>query len=185
MTESAGRPRAGDRIMRLEPGGSFGSGRHATTRMCLRVVIERIRGGERVLDAGSGSGILGVGAALCGAREVLGFDTDPNAEAHATELAQSNAVGDRCRFVTAGFEVLLGQPPFDAVIANIYADVIQERARELRDAIAPDGWFAFSGCPVHHAVATRAAIERAGLMIEEERVRGRWHTFVGKRSRAR
>jgi ribosomal protein L11 methyltransferase len=184
-TSSTGRPRAGDRVMRLEPGGAFGSGRHATTRTCLRLVIERIKGGERVLDAGSGSGILGVAAALCGAEDVLGFDMDPNAEPHANELAQSNSVGARCRFVTAGFEALAGEAQFDVVLANIYADVIQARAGELRDAIAPDGWFAFSGCPVHHSVATRSAIERAGLVVEEERVRGRWHTFVGKRSRSR
>ncbi len=183
--ESSARPRAGDRVMRLEPGGAFGSGRHATTRTCLRLVDERIRGGERVLDAGSGSGILGVAAALHGAHEVLGFDTDPNAEPFANELAQSNAVGARCRFVTGGFETLVDETPFDVVLANIYADVIQARAGEWRDALAPQGWFAFSGCPVHHVIATRAAIERAGLLIDEERVRGRWHTFVGKRPPAR
>jgi ribosomal protein L11 methyltransferase len=178
---STGQPRAGDITMRLEPGGAFGSGRHATTRMCLRVLLERIRGGERVLDAGSGSGILGVAAAMCGARAVLGFDTDPNAEPHASELAQTNGVADRCRFVTAGLETLTGLPPFDVVLANIYADVIQAHAAELREALAPAGWFAFSGCPVHHASTTRTAIERAGFVIEEERVRGRWHTFVGRR----
>jgi ribosomal protein L11 methyltransferase len=177
---STSQPRPGDMVMHLEPGGAFGSGRHATTRTCLRIVLERIRGGERVLDAGSGSGILGVAAAMCGAGAVLGFDLDPAAAPHATELAERNAVADRCRFVTAGFEALDGSGPFDVVLANIYADVIQARAVDLRAVLAPGGWFAFSGCPVNHAVATRAAIERAGFVIEEERVRGRWHTFVGR-----
>jgi len=179
-----GRPRARDLVMRLEPGGAFGSGRHATTRTCMRVLLERVRGGERVLDAGSGSGILSVTAALCGAREVFGFDTDPNATPYASELAATNGVSDRCRFVAGGFEALAARPgPYDVVLANIYSDVIQAFAPQLRDALAPNGWFAFSGCPMHHAAPTRAAILAAGLVIEEERARGRWHTFVGTRRR--
>jgi ribosomal protein L11 methyltransferase len=172
--------RAGERVMRLEPGGAFGSGRHATTRACLRVVLERVRGGERVLDAGSGSGILGVAAAMQGAREVMGFDVDPMAAEHSNELAQNNGVADQCRFVTADFESLTGVPPFDVVIANIYADVIQAHAHDLRRLLASGGWFVFSGCPVNRVAETRRAIESAEFVIEEERVRGRWHTFVGR-----
>ncbi len=177
---STATPRAGEKVMRLEPGGAFGSGRHATTRTCLRVVIERVRGAERVLDAGSGSGILGVAAAMCGARVVIGFDLDPVAAVHANELARNNGVADRCRFVTAGFESLAEVAPFDVVIANINADVIQAHAHDLRRVLAIGGWFAFSGCPVNRVPDTRRAIESAGFAIEEERVRGRWHTFVGR-----
>lgn len=178
---STARPRPGDRVLKLEPGGAFGTGRHATTRTCLVVLQERIQGGERVLDAGSGSGILGVTAALLGASTVLGFDIDPTAEAYANALAEDNAVAARCRFVTGGFELVQGQ--FDVVLANIYSDVIQLHARNLHDALRPGGWFAFSGCPMHHADATRAALLSAGFALEEERVRGRWHTFVGARPR--
>lgn len=176
------RPRPGDRVLKLEPGGAFGTGRHATTRTILFVLQERIRGGERVLDAGSGSGILGVTAALLGAREVLGFDIDPTAEAYAHALASDNAVAERCRFVTGGFDLARGR--FDVVLANIYSDIIQLHARDLHDALATGGWFAFSGCPMQHADATRVAITSAGLELAEERVRGRWHTFVGTRPRA-
>ena len=179
---SKARPRAGDRVLHLEPGGAFGTGRHATTRTCLIVLQERIRGGERVLDAGSGSGILGVTAAILGAKSVLGFDNDPTAEPYATALAHDNAVANRCRFVNAGFEAMQGT--FDVVLANIYSDIIQAHAGALRDALAPDGWFAFSGTPAHHAEATLRAIVDAGLELDEERVRGRWHTFVGRRARS-
>lgn len=175
-----GRPRAGDRVLRLEPGGAFGTGRHATTRTCLFVLQERVRGGERVLDAGSGSGILGVTAALLGAKSVLGFDLDATAEPYAKALARDNAVEERCRFVTGGFELARGS--FDVVLANIYSDVVQAHARTMREALVPSGWFAFSGCPMQSADATRAAIVAAGLAIEEERVRGRWFTFVGRRA---
>ncbi len=173
--------RANDVRLLLEPGGAFGSGRHATTRTCLAVLQERLRPGQRVLDAGSGSGILTVAAALFGAREALGFDIDPNAEPWASRLAEENGAAPRARFRTAGFECLSGLGRFDAVLANIYSDVIQEHVGALREALVPGGWFAFSGCPLHHAQATRAAIEASGLVLEDVRVRGRWHTFVGIR----
>ncbi|MBL8856999.1 MAG: 50S ribosomal protein L11 methyltransferase [Planctomycetes bacterium] len=177
-------PRATDLVMRLEPGGAFGSGRHATTRTCMKVLLDRVKGGERVLDAGSGSGILGVTAALCGARSVFGFDVDPNAEPYSNELAANNNVAKLCRFKTAGFESLSGtRGEWDVVLANIYSDIIQSHAGDLRDALSPSGWFAFSGCPSHHADPTRTTILAAGLRIDEERVRGRWHTFVGARGR--
>ncbi len=177
---SVSKPRRTDLVMHLEPGGAFGSGRHATTRTCMKVLLDRIRGGERVLDAGSGSGILGVTAALCGAGSVFGFDVDPNAEPYAKELAQNNGVMHLCRFETAGFESLAhSSGHFDVVLANIYSDIIQAHASTLRNALSTRGWFAFSGCPAHHAEATRAAILAAGLVLDEERVRGRWHTFVG------
>ncbi|HRV82731.1 MAG TPA: 50S ribosomal protein L11 methyltransferase, partial [Planctomycetota bacterium] len=68
--------RDGETRLILEPGGAFGSGRHATTRTCLGVVLERLRGEERVLDAGSGSGILAVTSVLLGAAQATGFDVD-------------------------------------------------------------------------------------------------------------
>jgi ribosomal protein L11 methyltransferase len=173
------RPRASDVVMRLEPGGAFGSGRHATTRMCLRAIQERTRRSTRLLDAGSGSGILAVAAILFGAQSAHGFDIDPNARPSAEALAEENSVAGRCRFTTSGFEAI--ESAYDAVVANIYADVIQANARVLRDALAPNGWFAFSGCTRQHAAAVRDAIESSGLTIEECRVRGRWHTFVGTR----
>ena len=178
---SAARPRADDLVLRLEPGGAFGSGRHPTTRACLAAIQRRIVPGSRVLDAGSGSGILSVAAALCGAREAFGFDIDPVAEPYAGALATDNGVAASVRFATGGFELLEGAGTFDAVLANIYADVVQANAARLAVVLRPGGWFAFSGCAADHARATADAIAAAGLALEEQRVRGRWHTFVGRR----
>ncbi len=163
----------------IQPGGSFGSGRHATTRTCMAVLLERIRGGERVLDAGTGSGILAVLARLAGAEEALGFDTDPVSKPAAEELAKENNTS-HVQFRTGTLEcVASDEGPFDVVLANIYSDVIQAEAARLASVLAPGGWFAFSGCPLHHLEATRAAILAAGLRIDQERLRGRWMTFVG------
>ena len=174
------RPRAGDRVLYLQPGGSFGSGRHATTRTCLKVLQARLRGSEAVLDAGSGSGILSVAAAVLGAGSCLGFDIQAESRAYGEALAADNGQAERCTFRTGGFETLTEQERgFDVVLANIYSDVIQAHAGDLKARLAPDGWFAFSGCPVHHAEATRAAIRAAGLELQEDHRLGRWHTFVG------
>ncbi len=169
-----------DLRLELEPGGAFGSGRHATTRTCLAVLQQRLRGGERVLDAGSGSGILAVAAALLGARECSGFDIDEHAAVAATELAEKNAVAGICSFRAGGFEGLGAQDTgYDVVLANIYSDIIRAHAGDLCGRLGAGGWFAFSGIPVHHAEATLEAISAAGLEVEEHLRRGRWHTFVG------
>ena len=98
----------------------------------------------------------------------------------ARSLAEDNGVAERCRFETAGFEALEAvSGDFDVALANIYADVIAENVTLLRAGLAPEGGFAFSGCPADHAPVTRAAIEAAGLVVEEQRQRGRWTTFLG------
>lgn len=177
-------PRPSDIRLTIEPVGSFGSGRHVTTRTCLRALSRRVRGGERLLDAGAGSGILSVGAALLGARETHGFDLDPASKPTADLLASDNGVADRCTFREGDFrrlEELDGT--FDVVCANIYADVLMTHAHDLAERLSPDGWFCFSGCRFDHVDATRRAIEEAGLEVEEEHLLGRWMTFVGRRAR--
>lgn len=175
--------RPGDVRLVLDPGGVFGTGRHATTRTCLKVLQRRLEGGERALDAGCGTGILAAAALLFGAEHVVGFDLDPSAATHFAELMDDNGLGERATFRDGGFEVLRPDERFDVVIANIYSDVIQTYALRLLDALEPGGWFVFSGCPKHHARSTRRALEAAGFELEAEHVRGLWHTFEGSRAK--
>lgn len=175
-----GPPRASDLRLTIQPGGSFGSGRHASTRTCLRVIGLRIQGNERVLDAGTGSGILSVAATLLGAKSAVGFDIDPASKTSAEELAEGNGVAAQCDFREGDFSVLAAdETGFDVVLANIYADVLQAHAAELKRRLAPDGWFAFSGCRIDHRDATVAKMAEVGLEVHEERRRGRWVTLVG------
>ncbi len=177
-----GHLRATDVRLVLDPGGVFGTGRHATTRTCIQVLQDRLVGGERVLDAGCGTGILAATALLFGSEHALGFDIDPSASSHFAELMADNELTASASFRTGGFEVLNPDESFDVVLANIYSDVIATHAKDLAARLRPGGWFAFSGCPVQHSRETRAAIQVAGLVIEEERIRGLWHTFVGHRA---
>ena len=178
-----GARRDGDVLMRLEPGGAFGTGRHATTRTCLRAIQELDLDGARVLDAGSGSGILAVAAAMCGARRVIGFDIDPRSAREASDLAADNGVAERAEFRTGDFSVLTqSDRGFDLVLANIYSDVLQATSRDLAARMGRGSRFLFSGCPDRHGDATLAAIEAAGLTVDEVRQRGRWLTFVGHRN---
>jgi len=173
-----------DTRLTLQPGGAFGSGRHATTRTCLRVVSERIRGGERVLDAGCGSGVLSVASLLLGAQSALGFDIHDTAVDSSRELASENGVLARTEFRLGGFETLTPtDTEFDVVLANIYYDVIVKHALDLRERLRPGGWFAFSGCPMVHRPKIEEALASAGLQPDEIRRRGRWDTFVGVRPR--
>jgi len=175
-------PRATDLRLTLQPGGAFGSGRHASTRTVLRVMQALVRPGDRVLDAGSGSGVLSVAACLLGAREAFGFDIDPMALPEGNELAGWNGVADRCRFVVGDFTCLGPEHTgYDLAFANIYADVLQAHAADLRARLRPGGRYVFSGCRFDHVEATRPALREVGLSIDAEHPRGRWWTFVGRR----
>ena len=174
--------RADDVTLQLEPGGVFGTGRHATTRACLRALQSRLRPGERVLDAGSGTGILAVAAARLGAAQVFGFDVDPGSEPAANALAETNGVTERCTFATGGFELLDdAESAFDGVLANIYADVLCAELPRLALLLRPGGWFVLSGCHVDHLDETLGAVSAAGLELERHERRGRWCTLTGRR----
>jgi ribosomal protein L11 methyltransferase len=178
----AGVARASDRLLRFLPGGAFGTGRHPTTRACLRFLQGWPLSGARVLDAGTGSGILAVAALSWGAREAVGFDVDPHALPYARALAEDNGVARRCRFVAAGMECLEDErEPFDALFANLYADLVVEHAAALARALRAGGRFAVSGCVRARRGEVEAALARAGLEVGARAERGRWDAYEGVR----
>ena len=155
----------------LDPGMIFGTGAHASTQMCMRELERAIQGGERVLDLGSGSGILSITAVLLGAAHATGVDIDPKAEDIARENAAINQIfSDRFTAVTgdvigdrAMMESLRGH--YDVVLANIVADVIIPLSRVVPEFLQEDSVFICSGILNTRLAEVLAALEQNGLQI--------------------
>ena len=170
--------------LRLDPGLIFGTGSHATTRMCLAALERYAKPGVKVLDLGCGSGILGIGALLLGADTCLGVDIDPKAPDVVMSNAALNAIGpDR---MTAWAGDILGDASLRArigggyqlVLANIVADVIVPLSALARPFIAENGVFICSGIIENRWSETEAALKTNGFTILDHVSEEEWHCFV-------
>lgn len=156
----------------LDPGMIFGTGAHASTQMCMKELERHIHGGERVIDLGSGSGILSITALLLGAASAIGVDIDPKAEDIARENAAMNALTlDRFNAITGdvigdrGVMEKLAEGGYDVVLANIVADVIIPLSTVVPHFLRDGAPFICSGILATRADEVIAAIERAGMRI--------------------
>jgi ribosomal protein L11 methyltransferase len=168
----------GDAVLWLDPGLAFGTGNHETTRLCVErlVTLAAARAPEaRVIDAGCGSGILALSAALLGYENVAGFDNDPEAVRVSRENAELNGLGGRVDLFAADLERGLGDRTADVVLANIQADVLMRFAPALVHAVAPGGALVLSGILAVENAAVRAAFATvAGGWRSEARTMGEW-----------
>ena len=169
-------PESGDRIIEIDPGMAFGSGTHETTGMCISLLEEMIRGGESVIDVGTGSGILAIAAALLGAGRVCAVDIDPDAVRVATENVEHNHVDN---IVTVREGDLLKQTDeiCNICVANIISDIIISFAGPLKAHIHEGGLFICSGIVRERTEEVRNALVNAGYDILKEEHRGEWTAF--------
>lgn len=173
----------------LEAGLAFGSGEHATTRMCLQAVDRlAVRVGHgRVLDLGCGSGILAIAAAKAGRCRVWAADNDPIAVRVARQNARRNRVADRVRpLLSDGLArgTLRRAGPFDLVLANILADPLVELAPGLARVVRPGGWLVLSGFLERQQAAVVGAYARYGLILEASLAQPPWAASILRRRRA-
>lgn len=153
--------------IRLAIGQAFGLGTHVSTRLCLRLLERIVTPGARVIDVGSGSGILGIAALRLGAGEVRACDVDPLA-VNATEAnAVLNHVDDRLVAREGGAEALPG--PADLVLANIVAEVILDHLDALRAPLDPAGRLLLGGIRVEQLESVRRALRTRGLAVQDAR----------------
>ena len=184
-------PRAEEVVIRLDPGMAFGTGQHPTTRLCLEALEGRLRPGQevpgrapvRVLDLGTGSGILAIAAALLGAVRVIALDVDPVAVGVARQNVVLNGVEGRVQVVegslgAAGPLPEADAPRFDMVLANVSTAGITEMAPALARALAPGGTLVASGIGDASVEVCRGALEKARLDILERIDRDGWCALI-------
>jgi ribosomal protein L11 methyltransferase len=161
------RPAPGDTVIVLDPGMAFGTGLHPSTRLCLRRLEAWADGGlvraARILDLGSGSGILSIAAARLGAAHVLALDTDPQAVEATTANARRNRVASRIR---ARQRSLPSRAPgFDLILANLVASLLVELAAGLAAELRLGGRLVAAGILNEREPEVRRALNAAGLHV--------------------
>ena len=172
------------RVLKLDPGLAFGTGGHATTRMCLEFLEGLAAPGKRVLDLGCGSGILGIGALVLGCDSCTGCDIDHKSPETAADNAALNGIAPESYNMYTGdvlsdkrLRAKLGGG-YDIVLANIVSDVIIPLAPYARDCTAPGGVFITSGIIDGRQDEVASAIESAGFRIERHLSEEGWHAFL-------
>jgi ribosomal protein L11 methyltransferase len=171
--------RGAPNLIELDPDGGFGTGAHPTTALLLEELVARIRGGERVLDVGCGSGVLGLCALRLGAASALGVDIDADAIQATRRNAELNRLGSRMEATLGRLQEVEGV--FDVVLANIGRAALVELAPELKARLAPNGWLAVSG--ISPTQCSLAAALLAPLEVLEQRTTPEWSAVLLVRDR--
>ncbi len=168
-----------DLVLRMDPGMAFGTGTHETTRLCAMLLEEYMKPGARVLDIGTGSGILAIAAAKLGAGQVNAYDIDPVA----VRVAKENAEENGCERIVCGVSDLLtgvdlAGGRYDFVCANLVADIILRMAGDILRYLAPGGLLAVSGIIDRQAEEVKKALEDGGLTFCLLREENDWNAML-------
>jgi len=166
----------------LDPETAFGSGEHGSTRAALTLLERHVRPGDRVLDLGSGSGILAIAAVQLGAARAVGIENDPEAHPVAWRNARRNGVGDAVEFLdgdAGDLAPLLG--PADLLLSNILRSVNTTLLPAIVSAVRPGGLAIFSGMEVAEADPFRATLGSARLTVRDEAQDAGWWAVAAVR----
>ena len=174
---------AGEKIIKLDPGMAFGTGTHPTTKMSLFALEQVLRGGETVIDVGTGSGVLSVASSLLGAKEIFAYDLDDVAVRVAQENIDLN-VGTENIHVTAG-DLLKGIAiEADVIVANILADILVNLTDDAYRLVKDEGYLIMSGIISEKLDMVLEAAHSAGFFLETHMIQGEWNSLVFKKTDA-
>ncbi len=168
----------GEIVITLDPGMAFGTAEHGTTRGCLRLLDGVVADGDRIVDVGSGSGILSIAAARLGAREVLALEGDDLAIEALAANALVNGVTDRVTWQArwAHAELLAALAPRDGIVANIESATLRPLLAGFAAALPTGSWLILSGILAEEWVAMRAATEGVGFEFTSVDEDGEWRS---------
>lgn len=185
-------------LIEIDPGVSFGTGKHETTQLCILQLLKYIRGNEsytpanktpKVLDVGCGSGILSIVALKLGASEVVGTDLDPDCMTSTHDNFEVNHLEQKLGTFYIGnliddveLQEKVGTEEYDIVVANILADVIIPMAPVIPDRLKKGGYFITSGIIDMKENAVKEAIEKAGLEVVEINHMGEWVNITARKN---
>lgn len=184
------KPEDKDKFMiEIDPGISFGTGKHETTQLCIRQLIKYIKDGHpKVLDVGCGSGILSIVALKLGASEVVGTDLDADCMISTHENMKVNHLDEKLGTFYVGnliddvdLQKQVGIEEYDIVVANILADVIIPMAPVIPDRLRKGGYFITSGIIDFKEDEVRDAIEKTGLKVIEVNHQGEWVNITAQK----
>lgn len=174
--------RGGETVIEIDPGMAFGTGQHPTTAVCLRALEERVRPGMRVLDLGTGSGILAIAAAKLGAARVLALDVDPLAVKAARQNAAANGVADRLDIREGSLsESDVPREPFDLIVANISGLSSERLAPAFARSLQGGGILIASGFLADAVEGLAGAFREGGLAIDRVLEDGVWRAVVARK----
>ena len=159
----------GEIIVRMDPGMAFGTGTHETTRLVINLMQDEIKGGERLLDVGTGSGILSICASKLGAGWCNAYDIDPVA----VKVARDNVESDGCTNITVGVSDLLrgvdlSGGKYDFCVANIVSDIIIRMLPDIKGYLKDGAPLILSGIIGERADEVRNAVLAQGFTVEKE-----------------
>ena len=174
-------PTTGEKVIRLDPGMAFGTGTHPTTKMSLFALSQVLRGGETVLDVGTGSGVLSIASSLLGAKEIYAYDLDEVAVRVAQENIDLNSNTDNIH-VSAN-DLLNGiTQEADVIVTNILADILVNLVEDAYRLVKDKGYLIMSGIIADKLDMVVAATQEAGFFLETHLIQGEWNALVFKKT---